>query len=230
VIGRQENATLGARLRGLVPKSVSRALVRATCWPPVGSVRFGALRVLDPSARKLAGRTVEQALVSRFLDANAIDASARWSCVGDLARAWAEERGLRDLACELELDASERRRELDGVVCAGAFERVADPSEAVARLARRLRPGGRVVAALPGVGVGCPARAGASWGFTPASARRLFEAHFGALEISALGNVLCAIALVQELPVEALPAGALDSADADYPLLVGVRATLAPAV
>ncbi len=94
-----------------------------------------------------------------------------------------------------------------------------------------LTPGGALLATLPGItplGVfgreydaGCDRQC---WSFTSKSAGRLFETYAlsARLSISAQGNVLAAIALMQGLSAAELTTEELDAMDADYEVVIGV--------
>ena len=111
----------------------------------------------------------------------------------------------------------------DCLVCRGALEAAVDPGEVVARIAGLLVDGGTALVPLAGMGVPVP-DAARVWSFTPASARRLFEASFERVEVVSFGNVRTAVAAVQGLAAEELPAGSLEKHDPDYPVVIGVRA------
>lgn len=92
-----------------------------------------------------------------------------------------------------------------------------------------LRPGGVLLATLPGltqVSRYDDERWGDYWRFTPSGARRLFADAFGAdnVTVAAHGNVLAATALLHGLAAEDLNADELDHVDADYTVLLTVRA------
>ena len=69
-------------------------------------------------------------------------------------------------------------------------------------------------------------RWGDYWRFTTLSARRLFEEIFAKsnVTVQAYGNVLTAIAFLEGLVVNELRREELDHLDADYELLITVRA------
>jgi hypothetical protein len=100
---------------------------------------------------------------------------------------------------------------------------------ALRTVSRVLRPGGVVLATLPGISPisrydmdqwGC------YWAFTSLSARRLFEAAFpaSAITVEVHGNVLAAAAFLFGLAAEELEPGELDARDPDYELVITVRA------
>lgn len=117
----------------------------------------------------------------------------------------------------------------DCVVCPQTLLLVYDLRAAVAILHRVLRPGGTVLATLPGVSQICRSPTGAwddYWRFTPASARRLFEESFSAddVDVGAYGNVLSATAFLYGVALEELERSELEAGDPDYPMLITVEA------
>jgi SAM-dependent methyltransferase len=104
---------------------------------------------------------------------------------------------------------------------------------AIANCHRALKPGGRVLATVPGIS---PIsrydmdRWGDYWRFTSLSARKLFEASFGKgnVEVKAFGNVLIATAFVQGMALHEVSREELDHRDADYEVLITIRATKEP--
>jgi glycosyltransferase involved in cell wall biosynthesis len=98
---------------------------------------------------------------------------------------------------------------------------------AVHTLARILKPGGTILATLPGISQVCrdqDDRESDCWRFTEASARRLFRDSFpsASVRVRAYGNVLTATAFLYGLPVTELSKGELDYMDPDYPVTVAV--------
>lgn len=95
---------------------------------------------------------------------------------------------------------------------------------------RALRPGGTILATLPGL---CQIsrydadRWGDYWRFTPQSAERLFKEAFPeeSVEIDFHGNVLVACAFLHGLAAHELRERELWHKDPDYPVLITVKAT-----
>jgi SAM-dependent methyltransferase len=111
----------------------------------------------------------------------------------------------------------------DAVVCRGVLEHAGDPVGAVALLRESLRPGGTLLATLSGIGARS-SREEALWGFTPASASRLFAEGFRQVSVTSFGNVRAAVACVQGIAAEELGDEVLAEADPDYPVVIGVFA------
>ena len=91
-----------------------------------------------------------------------------------------------------------------------------------------LKPGGVALVTLPGISQISRYdmdRWGDYWRFTTLSARRLFEeAGMFSAQVLAYGSVVTAIAFLHGLAVEELDSRELLAADADYELIVAVRA------
>jgi SAM-dependent methyltransferase len=92
-----------------------------------------------------------------------------------------------------------------------------------------LRPGGAVLATVPGIAPVNPwdqARWGEYWRFTADSAKRLFAGPFGEanVEVATFGNVLVAAAFLYGYAAEDLTEADLAHRDDDFHFLMGVRA------
>jgi SAM-dependent methyltransferase len=100
---------------------------------------------------------------------------------------------------------------------------------AVETLHRLLKPGGVLLATVPGISQISRFdmdRWGEYWRFTTLSTRRLLEDVFPPANVSveAQGNVLAAVAFLHGLAAEELRLDELDYHDADYQLLIAARA------
>jgi SAM-dependent methyltransferase len=117
----------------------------------------------------------------------------------------------------------------DCIVLTQVLPFILDVQAAVRTLHRILRPGGVVLATMPGISQVVRYdmdRWGDYWRFTSLSARRLFECGFpgGEVRVEAHGNVLAATAFLQGLSSRDLRADELDYTDPDYEVLIAVRA------
>jgi hypothetical protein len=106
---------------------------------------------------------------------------------------------------------------------------IADCRAAVANVHRCLRPGGVVLATMPGISQISRYdmdRWGDFWRFTSRSAEMLFGQAFGAenVEVVSYGNVLAAAAFLYGMASDELPQEQLVVSDPDYQLLIAVRA------
>jgi hypothetical protein len=117
----------------------------------------------------------------------------------------------------------------DCVICTQTLQSIYDVAAAIATLHRMLRPGGVVLATMPGITPACrPDRDmwGDYWRFTSESVRRLFAESFGPsrVRVEAYGNVLAATSFLYGVAAEELRPGRLDARDPDYEVLIAVRA------
>ena len=103
-----------------------------------------------------------------------------------------------------------------------------DLDSAVYHSQRILKRGGVLLVSLPSVSrIDCIAGVdGDFWRFTKASAEKLFERYFGKENVSvqAYGNVLADISFLMGLATDELTREELDYNDANFPLIICVRA------
>lgn len=120
----------------------------------------------------------------------------------------------------------------DCIVITQTLQFIYDIQSATRQLHRALRPGGVVLATVPGIS----SRGGGEWAdswcwsLTDLSARELFGRFFpsDAIETSVFGNVFAATCFLQGLALEEVDRELLEHVDASYPVIVAVRARRAP--
>jgi glycosyltransferase involved in cell wall biosynthesis len=160
----------------------------------------------DEYTRRFGGGNVEHADV---LHVNAGNPKA--SIVADLAS-----------APHLQDDA------FDCIVLTQTFQFIFDVQSAVRTVHRILKPGGVVLATVPGIShIGADEwKESWYWRFTEGSMRALFAAPFGekAVHVGAYGNVTTAVAFLHGLAVEDLGVDRFRGNDPSYDLIVAVRA------
>jgi SAM-dependent methyltransferase len=122
----------------------------------------------------------------------------------------------------------------DCIVLTQTLPFVFDVAGAVSTCRRALRPGGAVLATLPGISQISRYdmdRWGDFWRFTDLSARRLFESEFesGRVSVRTHGCVGSACAFLHGLAAEELDPALLDAVDPDYQVLITVVAATAAA-
>jgi SAM-dependent methyltransferase len=233
--------------RRILSDDARRRLRKLRAWPPVGSLRLGSLRRVTPISGNYGfdrGTPVDRYYIDRFLTRHARDVRGRVLEVGDAAytRGFGGERVESVDVLHVEegnpeativADLADAPQIPDGrfdcVICTQTLLLVYDVQAAVRTLHRILRPGGVVLATVPGVSRICREEAeawGDFWRFTSMSAQRLFEEPFGsgAVQVEAYGNVLAAVGMLHGIAAEELGARGLDSRDRDYEVLIGVRA------
>lgn len=121
----------------------------------------------------------------------------------------------------------------DCIILTQVLPFIFDVRAAVRHCHAALKPGGVILATVPCISQISQydmQRWGDFWRFTPLAARRLFDEAFtgGTIEIQDHGNALAATAFLQGLATQELSAGELDHHDADYPLIVTIRAVRSP--
>ena len=240
---------LRARVRTAAPAPLRQRLRRMA--RPLGGVRFGNLRRVTPVSRHFGlerGTPVDRYYIERFLARHAEDVHGRVLEVGDdsyTRRFGALRVAVRDVlhidegypgaTIVDDLASGERipSDAFDCIILTQTLQLIFDLHAAVATLYRSLKPGGVLLATVPGI---TQLDAGEwretwFWSFTPAAVRRLFNERFPAteLEVASHGNVLAACAFLQGLACEELSQRELDSCDPLYPVIVSLRARKPPA-
>ncbi|MBA3657366.1 MAG: methyltransferase domain-containing protein [Gemmatimonadaceae bacterium] len=117
----------------------------------------------------------------------------------------------------------------DCVILTQTLNVIFDLEAAVGTVHRILKPGGVVLATMPGISQISQYdmnRWGEYWRFTTASAEKLFNifAGSGTVEVRSRGNLPAAVAYLQGLSVEDVGRRRLEPTDPDYQLLITVRA------
>jgi SAM-dependent methyltransferase len=118
----------------------------------------------------------------------------------------------------------------DCIVLTQTLPVIFDVQGAVAGIRQALKPGGWVLATVPGISHISRFdmdRWGDFWRFTDASVRRLFADGFDPVEVETHGNVAAASAFLQGLATEEMERAVLEQSDPDYQMLITVAARLA---
>jgi SAM-dependent methyltransferase len=125
------------------------------------------------------------------------------------------------VAAEVIADAT-----FDCFILTQTLQFIYDVPAALRTVGRILKPGGVVLATVPGITPISRYDMDCYWWFTSMSIRRLFEAVFPAaqIDIEAHGNVLAASAFLYGMAAEELEQGELDVRDPDYPVVITIRA------
>ena len=215
--------------------------------PPVGLVRFGSLKRPVPISRAFGfdrGLCIDRYYIESFLGRHADDIQGSVLEIGDdgYTRNFGGERVAKsdvlhvapdnpnatiiaDLTCADHI-LSEA---FDCIILIQTLQFIYDVRAALKTLYRILKPGGILLATLPGISQISRYdmdRWGEYWRFTTLSARRLFEEVFPPENVraEAYGNVLAAIAFLHGLAAQDLRREELNYRDADYEVLITVRA------
>jgi SAM-dependent methyltransferase len=242
-------------LRGLAKRVIPSGTRRwlRTQWergewaPPVGRVRFGSLRRLTPISREYGfdrGRPIDRYYIEGFLAAHAADVHGR---VLEIKEDTYTRRfgGERVYAVDvLSLEADDPRATIVGDLTSAAhipdetfdcaivtqtLQLIYDVRAAMATLHRVLKPGGVLLATVPGMSQVSPHEDWGehwAWGFTTVSARTLAAEAFGASQVTveSAGNVMATIASLHGLAAEELRPAELEHRDPEYQLSIGIRA------
>jgi SAM-dependent methyltransferase len=214
--------------------------------PGNGSVQFGDLRRVTPISRHFGydrGLPVDRYYIENFLNRHSSDIKGRVLEIGDdsYTRKFGSDRVTqRDVLHVTEgnpiatfvgdlTNANHIPSDcFDCFVLTQTLHLVYDFRTALSTIHRILKPGGVVLATVPGIShksideweeYWC-------WAFTTASCRKLFAEFFPTdhVEVEAFGNVLAAIAFLEGLSFDELTKQELDTRDRSYELLITVRA------
>jgi SAM-dependent methyltransferase len=219
--------------------------------PPPGSVRFGDLRRLRPVSERFGfdrGKPIDRYYIEDFLSRHRGDIRGHVLEVGDPSYTRRFGAGVTrsevvdpdesnphaTIVADLGQADEIESETFDCVICTQVLLLIFDVRAAITTLERILRPGGVLLATVPGITKVSRGEAelwGDYWRFTAQSVRRLFEEVFppGAVQVEARGNVLAAVAFLHGLAAEELSRRELDAHDPDFEVTVAVRAAKAPA-
>jgi glycosyltransferase involved in cell wall biosynthesis len=237
---------------GWLVKSALRHLKRRAAsllhrQPRPGRVRWGHLRRLTPVSRRFGyerGLPIDRYYIDRFLASHSGDIRGRVLEVGDRTYTirFGGERVTRSDV--LHVCADNRVATLVGdltradhipgdsfdcILLTQTLHLLYDLRAATATLHRILKPGGVLLATVPGISQledGQWARTW-YWSFTRLSASRLFSEAFPDVDVRTWGNVLAATGFLQGLAAEELQDYELDHYDPLYQLVITIRAVKA---
>lgn len=214
--------------------------------PPLGSIRFGDLKRVEPISRRFGGdrgTPLDRHYIGNFLERHAADVRGRTLEIGEAlyTRQFGGDRVTESAV--LDADASNPNaayvadltdcprvpsNSFDCFILTQTLHMIYDVRAVVRTAHRVLAPGGVVLATVPGIsqidaGTG---RDTWFWSMTPRCAKLLFEEAFRPEEVSIepYGNVLAAVAFLHGLALEELDPADLDALDPLYPVITGVRA------
>jgi SAM-dependent methyltransferase len=238
-------------LRDMLPAPARRwlrGLVRAfEGYPRVGHVNFGDLKRLAPISRGFGydrGLPVDRYYIENFLSRCAGDIKGRVLEIGDdqYTRRFGGDRvAIRDVlhvaegnrAATFVGDLTDAQHvpsaAFDCLILTQTLHLIYDLRAALKTISRILKPGGVVLATVPGISQ-ISADEWAEywcWSFTTRSAMRLFGEFFpaGKVEVGAFGNVKAAISFLEGMAMEDLRKEELDYHDPCYEVLITVRAS-----
>ncbi len=218
--------------------------------PPVGLVRFGSLRRVNPISREWGedrGGPVDRYFIERFLDANRSDVHGRVLEIAedvysrrfgggqvtgiDILAYHEDENPNATIIADLTSAEHIPSNAFDCVIVTQTLQLIYEVRSAVRTLHRILKPGGVALVTAPGISQinrhdTEPWGDYWSWNFTALSMRRLFSEHFPKENVSVQshGNVLVAAAFLYGLGRGELTGAELRHHDPDYEVLITVRA------
>jgi SAM-dependent methyltransferase len=214
-------------------------------------IRFGSLRQVTPISRSFGldrGWPIDRYYIEAFLTRYRSDIRGRVLEAGGLVsytKKYGDNRvsqadvlypkaGFPDatLVADLESGTGMPREAFDCIILTQVYPFIYDLKAAVRHTYDALKPGGVLLATVPGISQICrydQEQWGDYWRFTEASARRLFGDVFAPanVAIEARGNVLAACAFLHGLAAQDLKTDELEFTDPDYQFSIAVRAVRA---
>ncbi len=219
-----------------------------TFVPPVGKVDFGDLRRLEPFSRKWGferGTPIDRIYIERFLAAHSKDICGSVLEIGD-ARYTTQFGGSRvtnsqvlsqwpgpgvTIIADLAQPAGLPSEEFDCIILTQTFQYIYDVRSAACHVHRMLRPGGILLATVPGISPVPRSETTAwadrwYWHFTERSVRQLLEEFFpgASVSVESQGNVLTAAAFLYGLSSADLKKEDVEVSDPDYAMILTIRA------
>jgi SAM-dependent methyltransferase len=228
-------------------RSAWRWLIRSTRRPRVGGVRLGDLDRATPISREWGferGTPIDRLYIERFMAARAGDIRGRVLEVAgsDYTLRYGGGRVTRSdvlhpsdgnpratIIADLARPEPALEGQFDCIICTQTLQLIYDVRSAARQLHDWLKPGGVVLASVPGISQISRqdmARTGDYWRFTGAAVQKMFGAEFGdgAVEVVVHGNVLAATAFLHGIAAEELDEASLLEADPQFQMLMTVRA------
>lgn len=237
-IGRALPEPLRRRIHGILPRI--RRLREG------GGIDFGTLRRVEPLSRIFGldrGLPVDRYYITRFLSDHQRDIRGHVLEIAEdtYTRRFGgrrvtkrdvlsmEEGGKTTIVADLTAADDIPGNTFDCIICTETLHLIYDLRAAIHTLHRILKPGGVLLATVPGISQISRYdmdRWGDHWRFTTRSARRLFEEVFthAPLSVEAHGNVLVAASLLYGVVTQELKREELDYRDPDYELKITIRA------
>lgn len=233
---------LKSMLKRLLPHSFYTLVARR-----LRGVRWGSFRRVTPISVVFGldrGQPIDRYYIESFLHAHSGDIQGRVLEVGDAEYTrrfggakvvWSDVLHAvpgnpeATLIGDLSTGAGIPESVFDCLVLTQVFLVIYNIQEAVQQSYRALKPGGVLLATVPGISQISRydmERWGDYWRFTDAAARRLFGDVFGAenVTVEVYGNVLTACAFLHGLATHELTARELDFNDSNYQVTIGIRA------
>jgi SAM-dependent methyltransferase len=214
-------------------------------WHAASSVRFGTLRTVTPTSRVFGfdrGLPIDRYYIERFLAQHSPDIQGRVLEVADntYTRQFGGSRVVvsdvlfataghpqATIVGDLSRGDGLPSDAFDCIILTQTLQFLYDVRASAQHLYRMLKPGGVLLATVPGISQISRYdmdRWGEFWRFTSMSARRLFEEVAPMdIRVETHGNVLAAVAFLHGLATEELREDELNAVDPDYELLIAIR-------
>jgi glycosyltransferase involved in cell wall biosynthesis len=245
----------GAELSWHDPKSIGRMLgsqrlrrlLRRPFARKPSPIQFGSFSQPVPISSTFGfdrGQPIDRYYIERFLAAHASEIKGRVLEIGDAT--YSKRFGGQAITSQDVLHANEANHPdvtivgdlqdprllpsdaYDCIVFTQTLHLLYDFHAALKHLHDALKPGGVLLATVPGISQIDRGEWGDTWywSFTPASIRRMFSARFASpdVDISVDGNVYAATAFLQGLAVADVDVDKLQPYDSAYPVIIGVCA------
>jgi len=217
-------------------------------WPPVGRVRFGSLRRLEPINKQFGhgrGQPIDRYYIEKFLSEHRRDVRGRVLEIGDASytRKFGDERVTRSdvlnyiegnpkatIVADLTRADNIPSDVFDCIILTQTLQMIYEARSAVNQLYRILKPGGTLLVTAHGTSRICRREGVDDWGeywrFTGQSLHHLLAERFARerVEVSAYGNVFAAICFLEGIAAEELDPEEIDHQDPDFEVLVAARA------
>ncbi len=210
---------------------------------PIGMVRLGDFDRTEPIDRAFGfwrGWPVDRHYIDGFIGRNAADIHGRVLEIKDSDYTLRFGRTAVEVAEVLDVDSQNQMatiiadladapgipaNQYDCIILTQTLHIIYDVAAAIATVKRILKPGGVVLATVPGI-TKIDRTSPWFWSFTDTAVSRCFEASFPAdhIVVENHGNVLAATAFLQGLALHELPVEVLDFVDPEYTVTVCVRA------
>lgn len=214
--------------------------------PPVGMVNLGSLRRLTPMSSQFGydrGLPIDRYYIENFLARQTEDVRGRVLEIGDASytRRFGGDRVTKSDVLHVVEGNPEATfigdltnadnipsDTFDCFILTQTLHLVYELRTALSTIHRILKPGGVVLATVPGISQISDDQWASywCWSFTTFSIQRLFEEVFPSanVKVEAFGNVLAAIAFLQGMAFQELRPEELDYRDPKYELLITIRA------
>ncbi len=238
--------------RNVLPKPLFELARRArhlqNYRPPVGSVRFGDLRRLEPLSRCYGfdrGRPVDRYYIEKFLEAESRHIRGNVLEIGESTYTLKFGSGVvksdmlhvkegvpgATYVDDLTDGSTLPSNGFDCVILTQTLHLIYDMKAALTTIYRILKPGGVLLCTVPGITQVSDEEWNDTWywSLTTNAARRVFAEVFppAAVEIRAYGNLLSATSFLHGLADSELTAEELDHFDREYPVTIAIKAATA---